>query len=78
MRNGADLSSIQHFLGHSQLQTTAIYLHTDEQQLQKIAGLASFRPQAEKKEPAPPEANGKRQAEAGRMQRRSGRGHRSG
>lgn len=44
MRNGADISSIQHFLGHSQLQTTAIYLHTDEQQLQKIAHLAGFRP----------------------------------
>jgi site-specific recombinase XerD len=46
MRNGADLSSIQHFLGHCQLATTAIYLHTDEQQLQKIAGLASFRAEA--------------------------------
>lgn len=37
LRNGADLRSIQQFLGHSQLQTTAIYLHTDERQLQRIA-----------------------------------------
>jgi integrase/recombinase XerD len=51
MRNGADLSSIQHFLGHSQLQTTAIYLHTDEQQLQKIASLASFRSEVPKRQP---------------------------
>jgi site-specific recombinase XerD len=42
MRNGADLASIQHFLGHSQLQTTAVYLHTNEQQLQKIASLAGL------------------------------------
>lgn len=42
LRNGADLRSIQAWLGHSQLQTTAIYLHTDEQQARKIAPLASF------------------------------------
>src|SRR5262249_20326770 len=42
LRNGADLRSIQQFLGHSQLQTTAMYLHTDEQQLQRIAGLSEL------------------------------------
>jgi site-specific recombinase XerD len=43
MRNGADLKSIQTFLGHSQLQTTAIYLHTDEHQARKIAPLAGLK-----------------------------------
>lgn len=43
LRNGADIRSIQAWLGHSQLQTTAIYLHTDEEQVRKIAPLASLR-----------------------------------
>ena len=43
LRNGADLRSIQTWLGHTQLQTTAIYLHTDEEQVRKIAPLAGFR-----------------------------------
>jgi len=47
LRNGADIRSIQTWLGHSQLQTTAIYLHTDEQQVRKIAPLASLRKDAE-------------------------------
>lgn len=42
LRNGADLRSIQNFLGHSCLQTTAMYLHTDEQQLQRIAELGTL------------------------------------
>lgn len=42
LRNGADIRSIQTWLGHSQLQTTAIYLHTDEHQVRKIAPLAGF------------------------------------
>jgi site-specific recombinase XerD len=42
LRNGADLRSIQQFLGHSQLTTTAAYLHTDEKQLQRIAELGSL------------------------------------
>jgi site-specific recombinase XerD len=52
MRNGADIRSIQAFLGHSQLQTTAIYLHTDEQQVRKIAPLAGLA----SSQPAPPTA----------------------
>jgi site-specific recombinase XerD len=43
MRNGADIRSIQAWLGHSQLQTTAMYLHTDEEQVRKIARFASLR-----------------------------------
>jgi oligoendopeptidase F len=45
LRNGADIRSIQAWLGHSQLQTTAIYLRTDEQQVRKIAPLARLQPQ---------------------------------
>jgi len=48
--NGADIRSIQTWLGHSQLQTIAIYLHTDEQQVCNIAPLAGLRKEAE--EPA--------------------------
>lgn len=42
LRNGADLRSIQEFLGHADLQTTAMYLHTDERQLQKLSQLGAF------------------------------------
>jgi hypothetical protein len=30
------------------MQTTAMYLHTDEQQLQRIAGLSEFPPESSK------------------------------
>lgn len=53
LRNGADIRSIQAWLGHSQLQTTAVYLHTDEQQVRKIAPLAGLQPPPK---PAAPEA----------------------
>jgi site-specific recombinase XerD len=43
LRNGADLKSIQTWLGHTDLKTTAIYLHSDEQQIRAVADLAGFR-----------------------------------
>lgn len=52
--NGAPLPTIQAFLGHKHLSTTAIYLHTDAEQLKSIAHLASLSPQsAPTKETAP-------------------------
>ena len=53
MRNGADLKSIQQWLAHTQLQTTAVYLHTDEQQARKIAPLAGLK--ASEETPASPQ-----------------------
>lgn len=52
MRAGADLRSVQAFLGHTTLTTTAIYLHTDEQQLKNIAELSALntpKPEAKQK-----------------------------
>jgi len=68
MRNGADIRSIQTWLGHSQLQTTALYLHTDEEQVRKIAPLAGFRPT----DPARPErvTEPERERRAARYRRR--------
>jgi site-specific recombinase XerD len=45
--NGADVVSIQKFLGHSDPKTTLIYLHTDDDRVRSIAHLASFRPNTE-------------------------------
>jgi site-specific recombinase XerD len=44
LRNGMDLASISVWLGHSDLKTTAIYLHSDEQQIRQVAELAGFKP----------------------------------
>jgi len=43
LRRGADLKSIQTVLGHANLATTAMYLHTDEEQLRAVARLASLK-----------------------------------
>jgi site-specific recombinase XerD len=51
MRNGADIRSIQAFLGHSQMTTTAQYLHTDEERLRDISELASMKPKTTRSEP---------------------------
>jgi site-specific recombinase XerD len=53
LQNGADLRSIQQFLGHSDLKTTAIYLHTDEYQLRKVADLTRFQSRRENPGAAP-------------------------
>jgi integrase/recombinase XerD len=42
LRNGADIRSVQAFLGHAQLSTTAIYLHSDEQQLRSVSSLTAL------------------------------------
>lgn len=41
-RNGASLPAIQRALGHTRLETTAIYLHADDEQVRAIAHLASL------------------------------------
>jgi site-specific recombinase XerD len=67
LRNGADLKSIQTWLGHSDLKTTAIYLHSDEQQIRSIADLARFDRQGE----TPVAADSSRRAAYQRLQRRA-------
>ena len=42
MRAGADLKSVSAFLGHNQLSTTSIYLHTSEEQCRTIAELSTL------------------------------------
>lgn len=41
--NGAPLPAIQAALGHSRLETTALYLHSNDEQLRAIAHLASLK-----------------------------------
>lgn len=45
--NGAPLPAIQAALGHSRLETTAIYLHSNDEQLKALAHLASLSHQPE-------------------------------
>lgn len=53
LRNGVNLKNVQAFLGHSDLATTAKYLHTNEAELQNVAELTALRPQARTPPPAP-------------------------
>lgn len=46
MANGANLGAISNFLGHSNLSTTQIYLHVNEEQLRGIADLGALSAQA--------------------------------
>src|SRR5438034_735441 len=43
LRNGADLATIQHFLGHAQIGTTSVYLHTHEEDVLKTGPLTNLR-----------------------------------
>lgn len=61
---GADLDSLRELLGHSSLQTTAIYLHTEQARLQEIADLASMEGAAE--HDLPPGRQEHEQSAAGR------------
>ena len=49
MRAGADLKSVSAFLGHNQLSTTSIYLHTDEEQCRSISELSTLTGQGKEK-----------------------------
>jgi site-specific recombinase XerD len=58
MRNGADIKSIQTYLGHSHIQTTATYLHTDEEQVRKIAPLTGLQSVGTERQPGGRPRNG--------------------
>ena len=44
LRNGANIRDVQQFLGHTDIKTTAMYLHTSEEQLRSVAELTSIKP----------------------------------
>jgi hypothetical protein len=46
LRASAPEHEVHTWLGHAHLQTTAVYLHTDEEQARKIADMASIKPLA--------------------------------
>ncbi len=47
LRSGADLISIMTFLGHTDLRTTQIYLHCDEERIRSLAGLSTLAPKVD-------------------------------
>lgn len=51
LHNGAPLTAIQEFLGHSRLETTFRYLHGNEEGLKAIAHLTSLNPKKEAETP---------------------------
>ncbi|MGI4790206.1 MAG: tyrosine-type recombinase/integrase [Janthinobacterium lividum] len=53
MANGASLKTIQSSLGHSQLQTTAIYIHAEEHETRKMAEFAAMTPSHTTPQPNP-------------------------
>jgi site-specific recombinase XerD len=56
LEQGGNLKQVQVWLGHSDLKTTAMYLHADERSLLSVAGLMSFKKtevQQPSKEPTP-------------------------
>ena len=70
MANGASLKTIQSSLGHSQLQTTAIYIHAEEHETRKMAEFAALpvrEPKVIPSAPPPPLKSGRA---AGYVQRR--------
>lgn len=76
LKAGADMRSIQAFLGHSLLTTTSIYLHTDEHQLRKISSLGGLEPKPNVVEPEKHDAlqvAGRREKREGRFTRRNRR-----
>jgi len=61
LRHGANIKDIQVWLGHSQLSTTAQYLHSSEEQLRSIADLSQLpQKKEEQKEEKKPEREYKR------------------
>lgn len=60
LHNGADLESIRDFLGHSQLQTTAVYLHSESAHLRNVTALVGFRDAKAESPAAPPVAEPRR------------------
>jgi site-specific recombinase XerD len=64
MRNGADLATIQHFLGHAQIGTTSVYLHTHEEDVLRVGPLTNLRVGGERSEPQapPPAAHGPKES----------------
>jgi site-specific recombinase XerD len=77
LRNGMDLKSVSVWLGHSELRTTSIYLHSSEQELQGMADLAGFKKEVPPA-PAAPQADKQPDRRAFFQQRRMSRQGRSG